>query len=380
LCNESYKRIKAFATDPANKLSPKQKETLEANKCLLLMRLGKYTAVEEALSLLIPLCGAESERAVIYTALSQFYNGKQEDALKSLKQYVDAHKDSVYATLVLAQLHIEHKDPAGAIAAIESATIDDFTSRAGMLSCLAVLKENSGDMAGATALLKRCAELCKADPMVPRKIARRFADKGMVSDANDVYKLCSEKKGAYVDPVRVLAAGQTSISEAEALCKSLPYVPSLPKGVTVKELENLPAPKQVQPRAPATEAAATAAAAASEETKAAEKKRKRPKKKRLPKDYDPDEEPDPERWLPKAQRSTANRFKGRGAAKKRRAAAAAAANLAVGLPGMQDAALESELGKPMTAEEIQAQQQATAIAHLAARGGGRNSRGGKRRH
>jgi len=205
LCNESYKRIKAFATDPANKLSPKQKETLEANKCLLLMRLGKYTAVEEALKQLVPLCGAESERAVIYTALTQFYNGKHEDALKSLKQYVDAHKESVYATLVLAQLHIEHNDPAGAIAVIENETVGDIASRAGMLSCLAVLKERSGDEAGAKDLLKRCAELCKANPMVPRKIARRFADKGMVSDANDVYSMCEDKKAAHVDPVRVLS-------------------------------------------------------------------------------------------------------------------------------------------------------------------------------
>jgi len=376
LCNESYKRIKAFATDPANKLSRKQKETLEANKCLLLMRLGKYSAVEEALAQLVPLCGAESERAVLYTTLSKFYNGKQEEALSSLKNYVDAHEGSIYPTLVLAQLHIEHNDPAGAIAVIEHATVGDFTAKAGMLSCLAVLKERSGDAAGATVLLKRCAELCKANPMIPRKIARRFADNGMVADANEVYKLCEDRKGAYVDPVRVLSAGQTSITDAEALCKSLPYVPSLPKGVTVAELENLPAPKQPQQRAPAPAAADTAAS--SEEAKAAEKKRKRPKKKRVPKDYDPDEEPDPERWLPKSKRSSANVFKGRGSAKRRRRAAAAAANLSVGLPGMQDSTLESELGKAMSPEEIQAQQQAAALARLQARGAGRNR--GQRRH
>jgi len=381
-CNESYKRIKEFATDRANKLSPKQKEVLEANKCLLLMRMGKYTAVEEELALLIPLCGAENERAVIYTALSLFFGGKQEEGLNTLKQYVSAHKECVYATLVLAQLLIQHNDHAGAIAAIENATIGDITSRAGMLSCLAVLKERTGDVAGSTALLKRCAELCKSNPMIPKKIARRFADKGMVADANEVYNMCEDKKGAHVDPVRVLAAGQTSITEAEALCKGLPYVPGLPRGVTVTELENLPAPKQVQQHAPvaaATAAAATANASEETKTEVTEKKRKRPKKKRVPKNMDPNAEPDPERWLPKSQRSSAKRFKGRGSEKRRRAAAAKAANLSVGLPGMQDAALETELGKAMTQEQIQAQQKEAAIAALAARSSGRAARG-RRRH
>jgi signal recognition particle subunit SRP72 len=38
-----------------------------------------------------------------------------------------------------------------------------------------------------------------------------------------------------------------------------------------------------------------------------QKKKKKKKKKRLPKNYDPNVPPDPERWLPKRERSTYRR-------------------------------------------------------------------------
>lgn len=388
---ESLRRVRAAAADAAPRLSRRQQATLAANQCLLLLRLGRYPAADEALARLTELCGgasgsssaADDERVAVLGALCAFYGGRADEALAQLARFREAHAGAVHATLVHAQLLVARGDAAGAAALLAHADLGAVGACAGVLACRALLHERAGDAATAAALLRRCAEQGRADPAVPRAVARHLAECGRADDASAVYALCpDDRRGVRVDPVRVQAVGQVSLADAEALCKGLPPVEPL-AGVSPAALEDLPAPRTQAAKpveataAPAAAAAAAAATTTAEGASEAGKKKRRPKKKRLPKNMNPERKPDPERWLPKKQRKSYLNRKGQSAAQKRRAAKGT--DLAVGLPGMQNQELESQLGKAMTAKEIQAQEQAAAIAQLAARSSGRHARG-RRRH
>ena len=373
---ESLRRVRACAAAAAPRLSRRQQATLAANECLLLLRLGRgAAAADDALARLAALCGAEDERVVLLRALCAFYAGRHADALAQL----DAHERSahagaaVHATLVHAQLLAMRGDAAGAAALLAHADLGDRAERAGLLAARALLLERAGDAAGAAALLRRCAEQGRADPALLRAVARHLAEAGRADDASAVYALCPDRRGVRVDPVRVQAVGQVCIAEAEALCKGLPAVEA-PAGVSAAALEGLPVPRAQAPKQAPKETTTAPATAAAE----AGKKKRRPKKKRLPKNMNPERKPDPERWLPRKQRASYRNKKSQGAAQKRREARGT--DLAVGLPGMQNTALESELGKAMTAKEIQEQERAAAVAQLAARSSGRNTRGRRRHH
>lgn len=112
-------------------------------------------------------------------------------------------------------------------------------------------------------------------------------------------------------PQLVLAYAQLDPSQAESYAKRLPAFARTP--VDVAALENAPSYRlgaPVKEETPAAAAATTSAAPAAAAAKAAakdaaaqEKKKKHRKRKvRLPKNFDPNKLPDPERWLPKRER------------------------------------------------------------------------------
>lgn len=97
------------------------------------------------------------------------------------------------------------------------------------------------------------------------------------------------------DPQSPLAAaGLAAAGDATAADSSkLPPIASLIEGIDVKSLEDAGVAPLLAKRARDTAGPDPSA-----------KKRKRSGKPRLPKDYDPAKKPDPERWLPKRDRST----------------------------------------------------------------------------
>ena len=116
---------------------------------------------------------------------------------------------------------------------------------------------------------------------------------------------------AEVLPQLVLAAAHVAPDTAETYARRLPAFART--AVDAAALENAPSYRL---GAPVKEETAAAAAAPSAAQKVADEKqkKKRKRKKRLPKNFDPNKTPDPERWLPKSERYASRKAKKKGAA------------------------------------------------------------------
>lgn len=113
---------------------------------------------------------------------------------------------------------------------------------------------------------------------------------------------------AEVLPQLVLAAAHVDPDTAETYAKRLPNFARTT--VDVAALENAPSYRLGAPVKEETAAAPSAAQKVADE----KQKKKRKRKKRLPKNFDPNKTPDPERWLPKSERYASRKAKKKGAA------------------------------------------------------------------
>ncbi|CAH2065961.1 unnamed protein product [Thlaspi arvense] len=233
---------------------------------------------------------------------SQSFQLSQElDAKLSQKQ-----KEAIYANRVLLLLHANKMDQ---VAAESLSKIPDIQHLPATVATIVALKERAGDNDGASAVLDSAinywsnsmTEKNKLGILMPEAASFKLRH-GQAEEASRLYEeIVKNHKStdALVGLVTTLA--RVNVEKAETYEKQLKPLPGL-KAVDVDNLEKTSGAK------PMEGASAAADSSMQEEVKSKEKaKRKRKRKPKYPKGFDPANPgppPDPERWLPRRERSS----------------------------------------------------------------------------
>ncbi|XP_014506927.1 signal recognition particle subunit SRP72 [Vigna radiata var. radiata] len=288
------------------KLSAKEKEAIYANRILLLLHANKIEQARELVSAL-PDMFPESVIPVLLQAALLVRENKAGRAEEILAQFANKFPEkSKVVHLARAQVAAAAGHPH--IAADSLAKISDIQHMPATVATLVSLKERAGDIDGAAAVLdaatKWWSNAMTEDnklKIIMQEAASFKLRHGKEEEAAQLYEELVKNQGSVEALVGlVTTVARMDVNKAELYEKQLKALPGL-KGIDVDSLERTSGVKQVAaPRVGVSETY--------EEGKNKTKtKKKRKRKPRYPKGFDPANPgppPDPERWLPKRERST----------------------------------------------------------------------------
>ncbi|KAE8653744.1 SRP72 RNA-binding domain isoform 2 [Hibiscus syriacus] len=304
------------------KLSPKQKETIYAIVSLFLggkkkedrklinlfpFFVGEYLQARELVSVL-PQMFPDSVMPILLQAAVLVRENKAGKAEEMFGQFAETFPEkSKIIFLARAQVAAAAGHPQ--IAAESLAKVPDIQHMPATVATLVTLKERSGDINGAAAVLDSAIKWWKSSmtednqlSVIMREAASFKLRHGKEEAAAQLYEELVKSHGnieALVGLITTVA--HVNVEKAEAYEKQLKPLPGL-KGVDVDALEKTSGAKPVDSASRGSLADARADGKTKEKPK---KKRKR--KPRYPKGFDPANPgppPDPERWLPKRERSS----------------------------------------------------------------------------
>lgn len=333
----------SLALDPdiATRLNAQQKQLLHLNRALLYLLSGKLDQARELSGLLLAAYPGDAS-VVMLQAVLLAKSGKAAEADKLLAGFSPSSSSSSSAeeaarpTLLRAQLALEAGNAAAALQLLGSGLPAELQMRPAVLATRVALHEQTGDAAGAESLLQSALKHWQArSAAAPRDTAAAAGlgwclqrlvalklSQGAAGDAMALYQQLSKLGGAgsttSAAAMAQLARAAAASGDAEAVAvlrKQLPAAyASLGTGLDPDSLEDA-ARSASSSRRKEELARRRQEEEDAEEAEAAPKAKKARKKRkpRLPKGYDASKPngglplPDPERWLPKWQRSDAKK-------------------------------------------------------------------------
>jgi len=289
------------------KLSPKQKEAIYANRVLLLLHSNKLDQARELVAVL-PDMFPDSVTPILLQAAVFVRENKAGRAEEILGQFADKFPNkSKVVFLARAQVAASAGHPQ--VAAESLSKIPEIQHLPATVATLVALKERAGDIDGAVSIfdsaIKWWSNAMSSEDnklhVIMQEAAAFKLKHGRKEEAAKLYEELVKSHGSVEALVGLIkTAAHSDIDKAEAYEKKLKPLPGL-KSVDVDGLEKTSGAKHV-------ENGAHVGAAEPFESKSKEKaKKKRKRKPRYPKGFDPANPgppPDPERWLPKRERST----------------------------------------------------------------------------
>ncbi|KAK9908732.1 hypothetical protein WJX75_002041 [Coccomyxa subellipsoidea] len=324
LCVELLKKFEGFfekgrelrmKTSLERRLSQAQKEVMYANYALLLLLAGRNDAAREITTFLMKWA-PESEHVLLVVAAMLARDGKLDEATSLL-----ASSSATGCALMRAQLAVGAGDLQQALEALQQIGDVAWLKRPAAVATQIAFLEAVDDVDSARKLLKdaiaaqKAGKAGKAKPGKEEVLAEAFLFQslaklqlkaGEIAEAVKSYEQAVKLAGKSAPGVYKLMGQLARRSAAgtrvavEQLQSSLPPVESLP-AQKIDELEDAAAGSWAARR----RAAEGTAQKAGEDAEQRQKK-KRKRRVRLPKDFDPANPgpmPNPERWLPKWQRS-----------------------------------------------------------------------------
>ncbi|RCV28491.1 hypothetical protein SETIT_5G408300v2 [Setaria italica] len=286
------------------KLYPRQKEALYSARVLLLLHANK---IDQAHELVCGLLGMfqDSVFPVLLQAAVHVKEKKIQKAEEVLSQYAEKHpENSKGVLLALAQIaaNANHFQ----LAADSLSKIPDIQHMPATVATLVALKERLGDSNAAASVLDSAIQWWKNSmtednklDLFTREAAAFKLSHGRDEEACLLYEELVKSHGSIEALAGLVAtAARTNLEKAEQYEKKLKPLPGL-KGVNVESLEKTSGARHVE--GPQDMKVDTP-----EEVKK-QKARKRKRKPRYPKGFDPanpGSQPDPERWLPRRERSS----------------------------------------------------------------------------
>lgn len=288
---DSRKKMKAALLEDA-KLSLLQKQTILQNHALFLMMTSQHDLCRKQ----IEEMPDTPERVVLQAALL-VREKKNEEAIKLLRSVKTLHASLVLVQLLLLQGNVK------AAAEVLSNDLDEEQSMSlGITSTLVSLLQSLNDIEGIVSTLKKTIKWHQSNGSdnetlntlygeTSRILIKNNRPKEAVELLEQLKKLKKGKADPKVTAQLIAAYGSFDSKKAAEAMKSLPSIDSVVQDVNVEALESSNwslGAKYVKKVA---------------KTEKEGKKKKKRKRRKLPKNYDPDVDPDPERWLPRWQRS-----------------------------------------------------------------------------
>ncbi|KAI3449946.1 hypothetical protein Pfo_006611 [Paulownia fortunei] len=288
------------------KLSQKQREAIYVNRLLLLLHSNKVDQARELASAL-PGMFPNSILLVLLQAAVHIRENKANKAEEILGQFANKFPDKS-KIILLARAQIAAAAGHPQIAAESLLKIQDIQHKPATVATLVSLKERAGDIDGADAVFDSAirwwsnamTEDYKLDVIMQEAASFKLRH-GKKDEAARLYEeLVKGHRSIEALVGLIRTAAHTDVEKAESYEKQLKPLPGL-KGIDVESLEKTSGAKHVEngPSVGIPEAY---------EPKSKEKtKKKRKRKPKYPKGFDPANPgppPDPERWLPKRERSS----------------------------------------------------------------------------
>ncbi|KAL9269583.1 Signal recognition particle subunit SRP72-like protein [Drosera capensis] len=289
------------------KLSAKQKEAIYLNRVLLLLHANRMDQVREYVTALQGMF-PDSVMPMLLQATVYVRENKEVKAEEVLGQFAERFPDKSKA-LLLAKAQLAAAAGHALVAAESLAQIPDIQHMPGTVATIVALRERAGDVEGANAVfdaaIKWCSNAMTEDNKLNVIMTEAAAFKLKHGREEEAFHLFEElvKSHSSVDALAglVTTAAHVDIDKAEAYEKQLKPLPGLNR-IDVDSLEKTSGAK------PSINGSHTEIIDTHEETKTKEKpKKKRKRKPRYPKGFDPANPgppPDPERWLPRRERSS----------------------------------------------------------------------------
>ncbi|XP_077501930.1 signal recognition particle 72 [Amblyomma americanum] len=314
---DSKKKIKmAVAEGLESKLTSQQRRAIALNHCLLLYHTGQLDQCVKAIGMLEKNFTNARDEAVLLRAATLHCKEKQLDkAVQLLKDYAEHHPSrSLSISLTLAQLLLSQGHLNDCCELLKS--LGSTTFKLGIVSALVTLYKNLEDKeATAAVFADAIAWYRKNKPrsselnLLTRESAKFFLANGEVQEAANVLEQLRK-----VDPhdPKVLAQLISAYSvfdpkKAKKVSADLPPAEEITRQVDVDALETMSWTMGARYVKKAVKSEASPITRGQDIVK----KKKKKKKGKLPKNYDPNVDPDPERWLPRRERSTFKKRKDR---------------------------------------------------------------------
>uniref|UniRef100_A0ACD5UTZ9 Uncharacterized protein n=2 Tax=Avena sativa TaxID=4498 RepID=A0ACD5UTZ9_AVESA len=284
------------------KLSPRQKEALYSARVLLLLHANKIDQAQELVSGLLGMF-RDSIFPVLLQAAVHVREKKVPKAEEVLSRYAEKHPDdSKGVLLALAQIaaNANHFQ----IAADSLSKISDIQHMPATVATLVALKERISDSNGAGSVLDSAIQWWKNAmtednklDVFMREAASFKLNHGRDEEACQLYEQLVKSCGSTEASAGLVAtSARTDLEKAEQYEKKLKPLPGL-KAINVESLEKTSGARHVDQAMKVD---------VPEEVKK-QKAKKRKRKPKYPKNFDPANPgppPDPERWLPKRERSS----------------------------------------------------------------------------
>ncbi|KAL6041869.1 Signal recognition particle core component [Balamuthia mandrillaris] len=320
---DSEKKLRSASNKELQlRLLSSQREVIAFNHCLLYLHMKKAQQAKEALeefekqfpeSSLLPLlkasvCYRTKQPAECERILQEVLQGPQRES-----------KEGIRAALSLAQLHLLKGELKEAVSLLTS--LDSLRTSPGATSALVALYEHLGNISAALKTFDSYVaywekRIGNGQPQqkqqykqVLQASARFKVKHGLFQQAAAVYERLLELDRNDVEALTslVLVCSEFDNNLAE---KYAARIPPLKTGASVdaESLENAATPTATfisRAQKDKSKEGAPSDSKTSQQNKptTALKKKKKKKKIRYPKNYDPSVQPDPERWLPKHERS-----------------------------------------------------------------------------
>jgi signal recognition particle subunit SRP72 len=305
-----------IAAKAVGKLTSTQQRAVNLNNALLLMFQKKYDECRTAIAELSKQFPDSDIPPLISSALL-YREKKYDEAMQVLQDYIQKFQTSektLRVQLTQAQLHIFQGNFEQAITALRNMTIRHEPAIVGSLISL---YQKVNQPAGAILVLDESIQYWKqrfdkGEKQVKSKLLTLLNKSAEYKMSNNKYE---EAAATYemlvkVDPdnkehlaALVNAFSQYDVSKAENYSEKLPSIDVSDINAESLEAENVSAFKAKKQHVEVLNERDVVMQQAQEQDKKKKKKKKK-KKTKLPKKYDVNKQPDPERWLPKKQRST----------------------------------------------------------------------------
>ena len=325
----------------SDKLFQFQTELIQENSIILDLMALKYSDVikhtsQKCSSSTSPTTSAHINKLSVLNAAAHAQNQLGKLGLKQILPLVQKQPNDIGLVLTIIQLYILTNNPGTAITVLESLLkrLADSASPAdqdvifapGLIATLVSLYTSEGRKSQIVTLLAKAASYWrhKSKPPIPLLEAAGLALlKSQVLEhhqlALDIFSslrsLNPTSRLATAGYVAAHTLTSSDTSDPPPETNTLTPVPRLVAGIDAAALEAAGIPSRTAADSAATAALASRKRALNEAPKPA---KKRMRKSRLPKTYDPEKPPDPERWLPLRDRSS---YKPKGKKGRQKAAA-----------------------------------------------------------
>ncbi|XP_005178216.1 signal recognition particle subunit SRP72 [Musca domestica] len=309
---DSKKKIRsALAESCEHKLTSRQKKAIALNNCLLALFTNSSEQVQQFCTKLANQYPDLEFQTVLIKATQLSKDKKQKEAIDLLQKYASntKDKDQAFATkFAIIQLLLSQGDRKGAVEVFLS--LGENKYKPGIVSALVTLYLGLNNKPAASELLKTAVDWYKKNNVSSADLSdmwrqaaefhlRGGATETAASSLEELLKL--KPNDMKVLAQLVIAYAQFNPKKALEVSKKLPKLETL---TTASEIDALESANWVM-STKAAKKSANAKIEMSPGTPVVERKKnnRRKRKGKLPKNYNAEVPPDPERWLPKYERT-----------------------------------------------------------------------------